>query len=159
MRKDTLMTAAVLGFLDMAEAIAARVRLRSWWDRQDLAAAAREGLVRAVLAYTPDRGPFAAFAVRCVENAVVSEARHLAREKAVPSEQLPREYAGTDPEEACPGLPLELKGKDRALAELLLAGYDKGECARLLGVSPSWVSRRCRVLARRLAAQKRRERG
>ncbi|MGO9974498.1 MAG: sigma-70 family RNA polymerase sigma factor [Solirubrobacteraceae bacterium] len=48
-----------------------KLRLPPGCDREDLAQEARVGLLAAVRAWRPDRGPFPAFADRCVSNQVL----------------------------------------------------------------------------------------
>ena len=45
-----------------------RLRLPPWCERDDLVQEARLGLVAAIRAWRPERGPFPAFADRCVSN-------------------------------------------------------------------------------------------
>ena len=55
----------------LVRALVARVRLPYGCDRDDLAQDARLGLLGAIRAWQPDRGPFGAFAVRCARGQVI----------------------------------------------------------------------------------------
>lgn len=55
----------------LVRALVARVRLPYGCDRDDLAQDARLGLLGAIRAWQPDRGPFGAFAARCARGQVV----------------------------------------------------------------------------------------
>lgn len=55
----------------LVRALVARVRLPYGCDRDDLAQDARLGLLGAIRAWKPDRGPFGAFAARCARGQVI----------------------------------------------------------------------------------------
>ena len=55
----------------LVRALVARVRLPYGCDRDDLAQDARLGLLGAIRAWQPDRGPFGAFAARCARGQVI----------------------------------------------------------------------------------------
>ncbi len=52
----------------LVQRVAWKLRLPRGCDREDLAQEARVGLLAAIRAWRPDRGPFPAFADRCVTN-------------------------------------------------------------------------------------------
>jgi RNA polymerase sigma-H factor len=58
-----------------------RVRPPFGYEREDLAQEARIGLIAAIRAWQPERGPFPAFADRCVTNQVVLAAQAAGRHK------------------------------------------------------------------------------
>jgi RNA polymerase sporulation-specific sigma factor len=93
----------------LVQRVVSRLRPPAGCERDDLAQEARIGLLRAIRAWRPERGPFPAFADRCVRNqallAIHAAARHkhqlLSRAIPLDSEQ------GGDPingERACPTL-------------------------------------------------------
>src|SRR5918998_121727 len=55
----------------LLRATAHRFRLPAGVDRDDITQEARIGFLRAVAGWRPDRGPFPAFARRCVQNHVL----------------------------------------------------------------------------------------
>ena len=55
-------------FEPLVQRVAWKLRLPRGCDREDLAQEARIGLLAAIRAWRPDRGPFPAFADRCVTN-------------------------------------------------------------------------------------------
>src|SRR5206468_1555497 len=55
----------------LVRAIVARVRAPYGCDREELAQDARLGLLGAIRAWQPDRGPFGAFAARCARGQVI----------------------------------------------------------------------------------------
>jgi RNA polymerase sporulation-specific sigma factor len=79
-------------------------------EREDLAQEARIGLLAAIRAWQPQRGPFPAFAARCVRNQALLAVKAAARHKhqfLTRAISLNNEYGGdaTSPGQPCP-LPL-----------------------------------------------------
>jgi RNA polymerase sigma factor (sigma-70 family) len=58
----------VRGYEPLVQRVVWKLRLPPGCDREDLAQEARVGLLAAIRAWRPDRGPFPAFADRCVSN-------------------------------------------------------------------------------------------
>src|SRR5437763_4723806 len=58
-----------------------KLRLPQYLDREDLAQEARIGLVAAMRAWRPERGPFPAFADRCVSNQALLALQAACRHK------------------------------------------------------------------------------
>lgn len=146
-RESVLKEAAAAAFLDLAEKAASAA---SPWAREEAISAGYEAVFKAMLAYNPERGPFGPFAARCVQNAVISEVKRW-REGCVPLEDVGWQEAEQSELEAG-GLAF-LEGRERALAEMLIAGYSKGECAEKLGISNRMVSYLCRKIAKKLAKE------
>lgn len=143
-REEILKETAAAAFLDLAEKAASAA---SPWAREEVLAAGYEAVFRAMLAYRPEKGYFGAFAARCVKNATSDEARRWQKDY-VPLEDVGWQEA-KQLETDAGGLAF-LEGKERVLAEMLLAGYSKGECAQRLGISNRMVSYLCRKVAKKL---------
>jgi RNA polymerase sporulation-specific sigma factor len=58
----------VIRFEPLVQRVVSRLRVPRGCDREDLAQEARVGLLAAIRAWRPERGPFPAFADRCVTN-------------------------------------------------------------------------------------------
>ena len=70
-REDALVEELLRRYEPLVRAVVARVRPPCGCDREELAQDARLGLLGAIRAWQPDRGPFGAFAARCARGQVI----------------------------------------------------------------------------------------
>jgi RNA polymerase sigma factor (sigma-70 family) len=68
---ETAIEHVVRSYEPLVQRVVWRMRLPLGCEREDLAQEARIGLVAAIRAWRPERGPFSAFADRCVSNAAL----------------------------------------------------------------------------------------
>jgi len=145
--EEILRETAVLAFMDLAERTAMRAKIFHSRDKDDIVSAGYEALVKAVAAYNPGRGYFGSFAARCVKNAVADEIQSMKVNTVSIEEVEPVLFTVEEHNAALEGL----KGKERILAEMLLAGYRKSECAKKLKVSNARVNQLCKRIAMKIS--------
>jgi RNA polymerase sigma factor (sigma-70 family) len=89
----------------LVRAVVARVRVPCGCDREELAQDARLGLLGAIRAWQPDRGPFGAFAARCARGQVIKALdragarKHQLLSRAMSLDSSPAWMAPRDPGE------------------------------------------------------------
>ena len=145
-----------------------RVRLPAGVDRDDIAQEARIGLLRAVQGWQPERGPFAAFARRCVRNHVLHALDSAGAEKhkllshAVSLDTAPACSGRGDPEgvvlahEQLAALAIAMRALtdwERVALQASINEIPHREVAREHGVTPRAVTLAARRGRRKLASR------
>jgi len=145
-----------------------RFRLPAGIDRDDIAQEARIGFLRAIRCWQPERGPFAAFARRCVRNQVLHALDSAGAEKhkllshAVALDTTPLCGGRGDPEavvlahEQLAALALAMRALtdwERTAVHASLNEIPYGDIAREHAVTPRAVTLAARRGRRKLAAR------